>query len=285
MKALIVGSNGQLGQALQAAAPAHSDVIALPRAALDIADAQSVLRTVQLHKPQVIFNAAAYTAVDKAESEEAQARAINATAVAHLAQAAANISAQLVHVSTDFVFDGTSSRAYAPDDVCNPLGVYGCTKYEGEQAAGVNALIVRTGWVYAPKGHNFVRTMLRLMAERDEVRVVADQVGTPTYAPDLACALWNFAAKQARGVYHYSDAGVASWYDFAVAIHEEALAIGLLKRAARITPIATTDYPTPAKRPAFSVLDKSKAWAALGAISPHWRSNLRLMLKAAQSHG
>ncbi len=285
MKALIVGSNGQLGQALQRAAPATAQMIALARADLDITNNAAVIRVIEAHKPDVIFNAAAYTAVDKAESEAAPARAINATAVAYLAQAAAGIRAQLVHVSTDFVFDGTSSRAYAPDDICNPLGVYGRTKYEGELAAGANALIVRTGWVYAPAGHNFVRTMLRLMDERDEVRVVADQIGTPTYAPDLAQALWGFAVLQTKGLYHYSDAGVASWYDFAVAIQEDALALGLLTRTARITPIAATEYPTPAKRPAFSVLDKSKAWAALGAISPHWRVNLRVMLKEIQTHG
>jgi dTDP-4-dehydrorhamnose reductase len=285
MKALIVGSNGQLGQALQSAAPAHANIIALPRTTLDISDAQSVLRAAELYRPQVIFNAAAYTAVDKAENDEAQAHAINTTAVTHLAAAAASIDAQLLHVSTDFVFDGKSSHAYAPEDHCNPLSVYGRTKYNGEQAAGTSALIVRTGWVYAPTGHNFVRTMLRLMAEREEVRVVVDQIGTPTYAPDLARALWGFAALQARGLYHYSDAGVASWYDFAAAIKEEALDIGLLNSAARLTPVATADYPTPAKRPAFSVLDKSKSWAALGQISPHWRSNLRHMLKAIKAHG
>jgi dTDP-4-dehydrorhamnose reductase len=285
MKALIVGSNGGLGQALQSAAPAQADVIALPRTVLDITDEKNVLRAAELYKPQVIFNAAAYTAVDKAESDKAQAHAINATAVAHLAKAAASIGAQLVHVSTDFVFDGTSSRAYLPDDPCHPLGVYGLTKYEGEQAAGSGALIVRTGWVYGLAGHNFVRTMLRLMAERDEIRVVVDQIGTPTYTPDLARALWAFAAQQARGLYHYSDAGVASWYDFAAAIQDEALGLGLLENAARLTPITTADFPTPAKRPAFSVLDKTKSWVALGQISPHWRSNLRHMLKAIKAYG
>jgi dTDP-4-dehydrorhamnose reductase len=285
MKALIAGSAGQLGRGLQATAPAGVTLIAPPEADFDITDADAVMRVVASIKPDVLFNAAAYTAVDKAEGELETARRINATAVGHLAAAAQAHGARLVHVSTDFVFDGETSRAYQPGDPPKPLGVYGVTKYEGEVAAGAEALIVRTAWVYAPTGHNFVRTMLRLMAERDEVRVVADQIGTPTYAPDLAAALWALASQGAHGLYHYTDAGVASWYDFAVAIQEEALAVGLLKRHAKVTPIATADYPTPAKRPAFSVLDKAKTWATLGGPSPHWRANLRRMMKEILAHG
>ena len=159
------------------------------------------------------------------------------------------------------------------------------SKLAGEQAAGDDALIVRTAWVYAPDGGNFVRTMLRLMGERPEVRVVADQIGTPTYAPALADAIWRLIAADARGMHHYTDSGAASWYDFAVAIQEEALAAGLLSQQATILPIATSDYPTPARRPSYSVLDKSATFAAIGGPAPHWRSNLRSMIAAIKAQG
>jgi dTDP-4-dehydrorhamnose reductase len=285
MKALITGADGQLGTALQRVAPADAAITAVDREALDITDAAAVQAFVAEHAPDVIFNAAAYTAVDRAESDEAAAEAVNATAVGHLSEAAASVGARLVHVSTDFVFDGLLGVPYHPDERPAPVSVYGRTKRAGEWQAGGNALIVRTSWVYAPTGGNFVRTMLRLMAERDEVRVVADQVGTPTYAPDLAAALWALAAQDHNGIYHYSDSGVASWYDFAVAIQEEALAIGLLNRQVPVHPIGTVDFPTPAKRPHYSVLDKTKTIAALGYVPPHWRSNLRVMLSEIKANG
>ncbi len=285
MKVLITGSKGQLGTALQRCAPGNAEIVAVDMDVLDITDAGAVASIVAEHRPELILNAAAYTAVDKAEGDEDAARAVNADAVAHLARAAGDAGARLVHVSTDFVFDGTSGIPYPPDAAPSPLGAYGRTKLAGEAAAGADALIVRTAWVYAPTGGNFVRTMLRLMAERPEVRVVADQIGTPTYAPDLARALWAFADQGARGVYHYTDSGAASWYDFAVAIQEEALSAGLLDRAVPVIPIATADFPTPAKRPHFSVLDKTKTTAALGAPAPHWRSNLRLMLSEIKLNG
>lgn len=285
MKVLITGAHGQLGRALQRCAPADAEIVAVDLDGLDITDGGAVSAFVAEHRPALILNAAAYTAVDKAEADEEAARAVNADAVAHLARAAAANGARLVHVSTDFVFNGTSGIPYPPDAAPSPLGAYGRTKLAGEAAAGAEALIVRTAWVYAPTGGNFVRTMLRLMAERPEVRVVADQISTPTYAPDLARVLWALADKRVRGVYHYTDSGAASWYDFAVAIQEEALAAGLLDRAVPVVPIATADFPTPAKRPHFSVLDKSTTWAALGARAPHWRSNLRLMLSEIKPNG
>ena len=278
MKALITGAHGQLGRALIASAPAGMTLIAHDYDTLDIVDPQAVDELVTRERPNLILNAAAHTAVDRAESEEAQARAINATGAGHLAAAARAVRARLVHVSTDFVFDGRAGVPYAPGAATNPLSAYGRTKLAGEQAVG-DALIVRTAWVYAPIGNNFVRTMLRLMAERDEVRVVADQIGTPTWAPDLAAALWALAGQAATGIWHYTDAGVASWYDFAVAIQEEAIARGMLTRAVPVIPIATSDYPTPAVRPSYSVLDKTATWAALGRVSPHWRANLRIMLQ------
>lgn len=285
MRVLLTGAGGQLGRALRACAPGHADLILADRAALDLADADAIHALVAQVRPEVILNAAAYTAVDRAEREEALALAVNGAGVGHLAAAARAAGARLVHLSTDFVFDGASSTPYRPDGPANPLSAYGRTKLAGERAAGPAALIVRTSWVYAPTGHNFVRTMMRRMAGHEAVRVVADQIGSPTYAPGLAGALWRLVERQAQGVLHYSDSGVASWYDFAVAIQEEALALGLLERAVPVIPIATADFPSPARRPACSVLDKSATSALLGGPAPHWRVNLRHMLKEIATHG
>jgi len=285
MKVLIVGGNGQLGKGLSRTAPDGVEIVSHDIDTLDITDAAAVNAAVRAVAPQVVFNAAAYTAVDKAESDEAAALAVNATAVGYLAQASRQAGARFVHVSTDFVFDGRSGVPYAPDAPTAPIGAYGRTKLAGEQAAGADALIVRTAWVYAPNGGNFVRTMLRLMAERDEVRVVADQIGTPTYAPGLAAALWTMAAKGTCGTHHYTDAGACSWYDFAVAIQEEALAVGLLDRTVPVIPINAAEYPTPARRPHYSVLDKTSTFAVLGGPTPHWRENLRKMINEITTYG
>jgi dTDP-4-dehydrorhamnose reductase len=285
MKTLIVGANGQLGRGLQACAPADAEIVAHDVDTLDITDRAAVEAVVAEVKPALILNAAAYTAVDKAESDEDAAHAVNATAVGILADAARAADARFVHVSTDFVFGGRSGVPYAPDAAPDPLGAYGRTKLAGERAAGADALIVRTAWVYAPTGGNFVRTMLRLMGERPEVRVVADQIGTPTYAPGLAAALWTLAGKGVTGIHHYTDAGAASWYDFAVAIQEEALTAGLLEAKVPVIPIATADFPTPAARPHYSVLDKTSTYAALGGPAPHWRDNLRVMIQEIATHG
>jgi len=285
MKVLIVGGNGQLGKGLSRTAPAEASIVSHDIDTLDITDAGAIAAVVSEIQPDIVFNAAAYTAVDKAESEEEAALAVNATAVGYLADAARRIDARFVHVSTDFVFDGRSGLPYTPDAPTAPIGAYGRTKLAGEEAAGDDALIVRTAWVYAPNGGNFVRTMLRLMAERPEVRVVADQIGTPTYAPGLAAALWTMAAKGTKGVHHYTDAGACSWYDFAVAIQEEALAAGLLDKAVPVIPINASEYPTPAQRPHYSVLDKTSTFAVLGGPTPHWRENLRKMMAEIKIHG
>ena len=277
MRALIAGSGGQLGRALQAYAPANFELVAPPEADFDITDADAVARVVAAARPQVVINAAAYTAVDKAETEVAAAQRVNVNAVGILAAAARTNGAGFAHVSTDFVFDGTAHIPYPPDAAPNPLGVYGRTKAEGEAAAvefHASPLIVRTAWVYAASGVNFVRTMLRLMAERDEIRVVADQIGTPTHVPTLARTLWTLIERGETGIYHATDAGVASWYDFAVAIHDEARAAGILARDIRVVPIRTIDYPTPARRPAYGVLDKTATWAITGSMA-HWRHALR----------
>jgi len=281
VRCLVIGGGGQLGRALQATMPAKADVVAPARAVCDLTNADHINHWLNEIRPDVVFNAAAYTAVDAAENDEANARLVNAISVGRLAQAARQYGALLVHVSTDFVFDGETSKPYAPDDEPNPLNAYGRTKREGEVAVlqpGGDALIVRTAWVYFERGKNFVNTMLRIMRERDEVRVVSDQIGAPTYARNLARALWLLAEKPASGLYHFTDNGVASWYDFAVAIREEATAAGIIRNAAAVVPIATSDYPTPARRPQFSVLDNSRTLTALGDAGQHWRQALREML-------
>ena len=287
MKVLITGAGGQVGRILLETKPADVAGIACAHADLDIGRQEAVLDCVSRHRPAVIINAAAYTAVDKAESEAALAHRINAEGPAHLAAAASAYGARLIHISTDFVFDGTASTPYMPGAVTNPLGVYGNTKRDGElavlHAAPESSVIVRTAWVYAAAGANFVRTMLRLMRTHGAVRVVADQVGTPTAARSLAEALWQIAANaEIRGIHHWTDAGVASWYDFAVAIAEEAAQLGLLPAEVTVTPITTADYPTPARRPAYSVLDK-RSLAAFGLSPTHWRQRLRGVLKEISS--
>ena len=283
MKVLVTGANGQLGRALQEAAPDAMQVRAVSRNELDVTDLMAVHAMLKTWRPDVIINAAAYTAVDKAESEPELAEQGNAIAPRNLALAANEIQARVIHISTDFVFDGSSSRPYLPDSETAPLGVYGRTKLAGEKAVqevtGERALIVRTAWVYDAVGKNFLRTMLRLMHERGAVKVVADQIGTPTSAASLASVLWQFVLhSELSGVFHWTDAGVASWYDFAMAIAEEAVATGVLRSMPVITPIATQDYPTPAHRPAFSVLDKSTTYTALGVRPVHWREQLRAVM-------
>lgn len=288
MKALLTGAAGQLGRSLRAMRPASVELIACTRADLDIGDAAAVQARLARERPDVIINAAAYTAVDKAESEPQLARRINTDGAENLARAARDIGARLIHVSTDFVFDGESSSPYRPEAPTRPLSVYGLTKRDGERAVLAtlpqHSVIVRTAWVYAAEGANFLRTMLRLLGERGAVRVVADQVGTPTAAGPLAEVLWRIAAEpQIRGIHHWTDAGVASWYDFAVAIAEEGAVRGLLPAAVTVTPIATEEYPTPARRPAYSVLDK-RSLAAFGFAPLHWRQRLRETLQGL-AHG
>jgi dTDP-4-dehydrorhamnose reductase len=280
MKVLVAGSGGQLGRALAATAPAGVTLVAPPETEFDIGNAEQVADVVAAARPDLLINAAAWTAVDKAEAEESAALLVNATAVGHLGAAAAECGARFVQISTDYVFDGQACQPYRPETPPAPASAYGRTKLAGEQAAAAHhaaPLIIRTAWVYAAEGNNFVRTMLRLMAERDEVRVVADQVGTPTHAASLARAIW--ALQGHSGVFHWTDAGITSWYDFAVAIQDEALRLGLLDRNVPIIPIATADYPTPARRPAWSVLDKSTSWAITGPAR-HWRHELIDCLKA-----
>jgi len=282
MRLLLLGAGGQVGRAVVKAAPAGHEVVAKSRSALDITDQGAVDSVCAQTRADWIVNAAGYTAVDLAEDHAEEATAINETAVAVLARAAARAGSRLLHLSTDFVFDGSSGRAYLPSAGTNPLSVYGLSKLGGEielQRSGGTGIVLRTAWVYAAAGRNFVLTMLKLMREREQVKVVGDQIGTPTWAGGLAPAIWGLMEAQApAGIYHWTDLGVASWYDFAVAIQEEALARGLLARAASIVPIATAEYPTRAKRPAFSVLDTASSRERIAAAAVHWRQNLRKML-------
>ncbi len=283
MKVLVTGAGGQLGRELQRTVPKVHELVALSSALLDVTDAAQIECAFAGHEPAVVINAAAYTAVDRAESERERAQAVNGEGPDLLARATAARGIRLIHVSTDFVFDGTKGSPYLPDDPPNPLGAYGESKLAGEHAvmaADPGALVVRSAWVYSAHGQNFVNTMLRLMRERTSLGVVADQIGTPTWAKGLAQALWRAVdAPQMQGIYHWTDAGVASWYDFAVAIQEEAEAWGLLDRAIPIRPIRTQDYQTAARRPAYSVLDKTATWEALAFTPPHWRVALREMLR------
>jgi dTDP-4-dehydrorhamnose reductase len=286
-KVLITGAGGQVGRALLDAVPPDFEAVACTHADLDIGVGDAVRDCVGRHRPAAVINAAAYTAVDKAESEPEAARRINAEGPRHLAAAARECGARLIHISTDFVFDGAASVPYRPDSATNPLGVYGGTKRDGElavlQELPERSTIVRTAWVYAATGANFVRTMLRVMRASGAVRVVADQVGTPTAAESLAETLWRIASNpEIRGIHHWTDAGVASWYDFAVAIAEEGVQLGLVPSEVTVTPITTSEYPTPARRPCFSVLDKRSL--ALYGLSPiHWRKRLRAVLKEIPS--
>jgi dTDP-4-dehydrorhamnose reductase len=280
VKVLVLGG-GQIGAAVMKAAPKQHEVIALTRAHLDIADSKAVAKSLAEIKPDWVVNAAAYTAVDRAEEEPQIASAVNDTAVATLAAGAARENFRLLHLSTDFVFDGTSGRPYMPGDATSPLSVYGATKLAGEHhvVTARSGIVLRTSWVYASAGKNFVLTMLKLMNERAQVSVVCDQIGSPTWAPSAAAAIWGLIEAAAEGgIYHWTDLGVASWYDFAVAIQEEALARGLLTRIAAVLPIPSTAYPARAKRPSFSVLDTTGTRSVVKTPAQHWRHNLRKML-------
>ena len=283
MKVLLVGPSGQLGTSLVQRIPAGIELMPVDQSTLDIGDAAAVGATVSALRPDVVINAAAHTQVDVAESEPEAAFRVNADGPRHLAQAAAAVGARMVHVSTDFVFAGDRPQPYGLDAATGPVNVYGRSKLAGEEAVlaqlGAAATVVRTSWLYAATGRNFVLTMLNLMRSRESLGVVVDQVGSPTWAGSLARAVWDLAQRaDLSGVQHWSDQGVASWYDFAVAIQEEAIARRLLDRAIPIRAIAALEYPTPARRPAYSVLDTHRTAEALGYRPPHWRVSLRNML-------
>jgi dTDP-4-dehydrorhamnose reductase len=282
MKILVTGANGQLGWELQRAKPNDCELTALSRDQLDITDLEQVTRSINSVKPDWVINAAAYTAVDKAESDSAGAYAINAEGAANLATAAQAINSCLLHISTDFIFDGKNNRPYLPEDVPNPLGIYGASKLAGEQKVreilGGETLIIRTAWVYSAHGNNFVKTMLRLMGERDTLGVIEDQVGTPSWAAEIARAVYLSIENNLRGVYHWTDTGAASWYDFSVAIYELGKEAGLINNSVTINPIPTEAYPTPAERPPYSILNKDSLRKAINYTGKHWRDSLSQMI-------
>lgn len=288
---LVTGGTGQVGWELARALAPLGRVTAPGRAVLDLGDEGSIRRAFRDAAPALVVNAGAHTAVDRAEGEPELARALNATAPGILAEEAARAGVPLVHFSTDYVFDGSRGAPYTEDDPTAPLGVYGRTKREGEEAvaaAGGAHLVLRTSWVYGTRGHNFLRTMLRLARERDELRVVADQVGAPTWsrmlaeataaivAPFRAGSGWEIPA-EVSGIYHLTARGETSWHGFAEAIL--ALDPGRAEqRARRVVPIATAEYPTPAPRPPYSVLSTAKAERVFGVALPEWREQLELCM-------
>lgn len=275
---LITGANGQLGRSLQRlGCVSPHNYICTDVAELDITDAGAVLRAVREQGIDVIVNCAAYTDVERAEDDEPTAELLNHKAAGNLAAAAKATGATLFHVSTDYVFDGTAHTPYTEDGTPSPLGAYGRTKLAGERAvmaSGCRYLIFRTAWLYSEYGNNFLKTMLRLTSERDTLQVVFDQIGTPTYAGDLALALFSIIESERyagnEGVYHFTDEGVCSWYDFARAIAEYAG-----NSACDIRPCHSDEFPSKAVRPAYSVLDKTKIKETFGIVIPHWTDSLR----------
>ena len=283
MTILVFGSSGQLAQSLRDTKQ-DKEPFFVDRNICNLADLDQVDAILARQKPSLIINAAAYTAVDKAEEESGLAHLVNEASVRRMAAYTHANNAQLIHLSTDFVFDGTNLSPYLPEDATSPLGKYGESKLAGELAALEEApestMIIRTAWVYSEHGGNFVKTMLRLMKEKDKLDVVADQRGSPTYAKRLAEVIWEIVERDlfTAGIYHWTDEGRITWYDFARSIQEEALETGQLAKAIPINPITTDDYPTPAARPSYSVLDNVKLTKLLGIEPSPWRQNLKLML-------
>ena len=285
MKCLVIGSQGQVGGELVKTLAPLGELVSWHRQQLDLTQGDRIYEAVRTLHPDVIVNAAAYTAVDRAESEPELAHQINGLAPKYLALAARDCEATLFHLSTDYVFDGTQGFPYVETDAPNPQSLYGQSKLAGETAireVGGHYVIMRTAWVYGCQGTgNFVKTMLRLGAEREMLRVVNDQIGSPTWAYDIAAAMAAMVRRRdqlSSGIYHYTNSGVASWYDFAVAIFEEAVPLSFPIKLSTVVPIPTSEYPLPAPRPAYSVLSGVKLSQCLGSTPPHWRQSLRRML-------
>ena len=289
---LVSGKNGQLGKELQDVALTNqqTEFIFFDREELNIADETALQHSFEQYRPSFFINCAAYTAVDKAETEQEQAYLINAEAVGNIAKQCNQFNTTLIHISTDYVFDGKATSPYKPDDKTDPVNYYGYTKWLGEQLAinnNPNTIVIRTSWVYSKYGNNFVKTMLRLMKERKEINVVNDQLGSPTYAKDLADAIVkivnspkvrksesqeeataNYKLQTAASIFHFSNDGIISWYDFAVAIRD------IKQLNCVVNPIPTTSYPTPAKRPAYSGLDKTEIANTFSVQIKDWKDSL-----------
>ena len=278
-KLVVIGKSGQLAWEIARLVP---EAMCLGRDDIDITSGEDIAAKLGLINPDAVINASAYTAVDKAESDEENAYLLNQTAVANLAKYCKSNNVFFVHVSTDYVFNGEKGSPYIVDDAIEPQGMYGKTKAAGE--AEVTAIvpeasaIIRTSWVYSSHGNNFVKTMLRLMAEKPQLGVIDDQIGSPTWAKGLARACVEAASHRTAGVYHWSDEGVCSWYDFAIAIQQLGLEKGLLQQAVPVKPIPSSAYPTPAKRPHYSVLDKTLTRETFTSPLNHWREQLSAMM-------
>lgn len=288
VKVLITGAAGQVGSELVKSAPAGFEVVGYNSSELDITNIQQVRQIVAEQAPALIINAAAYTAVDKAEIDVERAYAVNETGVKNLAQAALALNIPVFHISTDYVFDGTATEPYKETDPVGPTGIYGASKLAGEQAlanSGVKHIILRTSWVFGAEGNNFVKTMLRLGKERDTLGVVADQHGCPTSAASIANVLWQLAQKYTEegelpwGIYHFSNAPATTWYGFACEIFKQAVEAGVLGKEPIVNAITTTDYPTPAKRPIWSVLDTKKIQHVINCDNCLWKSELTVVLR------
>ena len=283
-KVLLIGAKGQVGQELQVTLPSLGEVISIGREELDLTNSEKIGQIIREIHPNYLVNASAYTAVDKAETEPDLAYSINATAPKIMAESAEKIQAKFLHISTDYVFDGRKNTPYLETDLTNPLGVYGQSKLRGEEeikTVNSQAIILRTAWVYGSYGKsNFVKTMLRLGKEREELKVVVDQVGSPTWAKDIATAITHLLINvdNPPGIYNFTNSGVASWFDLTKAIFEEAKISGIPLKIQRVIPITTAEYPTPAVRPAYSVLSGQKISQQLGYIPPYWRDSLKAML-------
>lgn len=283
MKALVTGASGQAGRALAATAPAGTVIAGHDLDTLDITDRDAVASVVAEEEPDVLINTAAYTDVEAAEANVELATRVNADGARNVAEAADRHGIRLLHISTDYVFAGDLAHPRRPTDPTEPLNVYGVSKLTGERAVaevlGSRCCIIRTSWLYYQHGKNFVNTMLKLMQERGSVSVVSDQIGAPTWAGSLAGAIWAAIEREAAGVHHWRDDGVASWYDFARAIADIARHVGLLEKAVDVVPVTSAEFPTQARRPQFSLLDIEASAKAFGMRPGHWRNNLRTMLE------
>ena len=281
-KVLLIGADGQLGRLVVQVKPENINLDSCTRKNLDITDRDAVKAVIEQISPDIIFNTAAYTGVDNAEKDNKTAFQVNAEAVENIAKSA-NEKIRIIHISTDFVFSRSNTRPYTPEDITSPVSVYGESKLAGEKALLTyhpdNSIIIRTSWLYSPFSKNFLTTMLMLMEARDEISVVNDQYGSPTSAITLARIIWKFAAiESAEGIFHWSDKGVITWYDFAVEIQKQGRKLGILHTDTRVIPIPTTSFPTPAARPEYSALDSSKTEDLLGQNTAPWQDQLLQVL-------